>query len=386
MALKDGRITRRALLGYAAIGAGGLIAACGGTTTAPSAAPATAAASGAPAAAARWGMTAAQDAAWKQIEDAAKKEGRFTYYSVGSVPANKVEDLKAAWKKDYPDITLDYLAAGNNAQIVARVTTEQESKAYTADAVDFSLGNVIRVDPGFFEEFVAPASKDPSAKWAFDPVQKVKEKAVFTAMMAQYFGFWINTSKIKLADAPQTYLDLIDPKWKGQIVYRQPWTTGGGNHSYVFATKMYGDAWVKGMQAQNLSFAADQDAALLQVAKGEFAIGVGLTGRQGGEFIKQGLPLAAVWPTDIGIRVSNGIVVANKAPHVNAAKVFANWMITQPGQQLWQALGQFPINTNVPPGEDWMKGFTRSKTQSENLLPEAELQASLKKAESEFKR
>lgn len=393
MSLNEGRITRRALLGYMAIGAGGLLAACGGAPSVASPAPAATAAAtaaaataAAPAAPARWGMTAAQAAAWKQIEDAAKKEGRLTYYSVGSVPANKVESLKAAWRKDYPEIEIDYLAAGNNAAIIARLTTEQESKAYTADAVDFSIGNAIRVNPAFFEDFAAPAAGDPAAKWAFEPVVRVQNKAVETAMMAQYFGFWINTSKVKVADAPQNYMDLTNPKWKGQIVYRQPWTTGGGNHSYVFATKTYGDAWIKGMQAQSLTFAADQDAALLQVAKGEFAIGVGLTGRQGGEFIKQGLPLAAVWPEDIGIRVSNGIVIGNKAPHVNAAKVFANWMITQGGQGLWRDLGQFPINANVAPGEDWMKGFTRSKTSNENLLPEAELRAALKKAEGEFKK
>jgi iron(III) transport system substrate-binding protein len=383
MAGRGQKMTRRTLLGYMAISAGGLVVACGpGGTALPSA---TTAATPS-AAAARWGMTAAQETAWKQIEEAAKKEGRVTYYSVGSVPAARVEDLKAAWRKDYPDIEIDYLAVGNNAAIVARVTTEQESKTYAGDAVDFSLGNVLRVSPAFFEDFTAPASKDPTAKWSFEPVTAVQSKPVFQAMMAQYFGFWINTTKVKLADAPQNYLDLTNPKWKDQIVYRQPWTTGGGNHSYVFATKTYPDVWVKGMQAQNLTFAADQDAALLQVARGEFAIGIGLTGRQGGEFIKQGLPLAVVWPEDIAIRVSNGIVVLNKAPHVNAAKVFANWMITQRGQELWRDLGQFPINLNVPPGEEFMKGFSRSKTNNENLLAETDLQASLKKAESEFKK
>lgn len=383
MSGRSHKLTRRTMLGYMAVGTGGLLVACApGGTAAPAGTPAATAATGAT----RWGMTAAQAAAWKAIEDAARKEGRVTYYSVGSVPAARVEALKSAWRRDYPEIEIDYLAVGNNAAIVARVTTEQESKTYAGDAVDFSLGNVIRVKPDFFEEFTAPVTKDPAAKWSFEPVTSVQGKPVFQAMMAQYFGFWVNTAKVKLADAPQNYMDLTNSKWKGQIVYRQPWTTGGGNHSYVFATKTYGDAWVKGMQAQSLTFAADQDAALLQVARGEFGIGVGLTGRQGGEFIKQGLPIAVVWPEDIAIRVSNGIVVLNKAPHVNAAKVFANWMLTQRGQELWRDLGQFPVDLNVPPGEDFMKGFSRSKTNNENLLPEAELQASLKKAESEFKK
>src|SRR5690242_16986131 len=37
----------------------------------------------------RWGMSTNQEAAWKQIEDAANKEGTLTYYSLGSLPQNK---------------------------------------------------------------------------------------------------------------------------------------------------------------------------------------------------------------------------------------------------------------------------------------------------------
>jgi iron(III) transport system substrate-binding protein len=329
-------------------------------------------------------MTAEAEAAWKDIEAKADTEGTVTYYSVGSVPADKVEVLNAAFAKDYPNIKIEFLPVGNNAAIVGKVTTEQESKTYVADVADFSLGNGLRLPPEFFEDFVAPAAKDPAADMAFDPIGVSGGRSVENLMMAQYFGFWYNTDLVQAADAPQTYMDLTDPKWKGKMVYRQPWVTGGGNHTFVWASKENGDAWIDGMKKQELSFQADQDAALLSVARGEFSIGIGLTGRQATDLITQGLPLNVVWPTDLSVRVTNGLVVMTGAPHPNAAKVFTNWMLTQGGQELWAELGQFPVNLKVPPKSDWQKDFARSAVKGENLLGGDELQAQIDKAKAAF--
>jgi ABC-type Fe3+ transport system substrate-binding protein len=364
----------------------GLLAAC--ATAAPTAAPTTAPAAAKPATVAtRWGMTPEQEAAWKQVEDAARKEGKITYYAVGSIPQNNLDSFKTRWAKDYPEISIDVLYVGNNAAVMSRVQSEQESKTYVGDLAETSITNATRVDTKMFTDFTPPAASDKSVKWAYDPVTVADGRAIHTTVMAQYFGFWINTQMIKPDQAPQNYQELVTkPALKGQIIWRQPWTTGGGNHTWIIVRKTYGEAWATSMQAQQPTFAEDQDAALVQVARGEYAFGMGLTGRQGGQLIRDGMPLQAIWPDDIGVRVSNGYVLMNNAPHLNAAKVMTNWMLTQPGQDLWQELGQFPINTAVPPADDWMKGFTRSKLQWENLESAETIAASIKEAERFFKK
>ena len=87
-------------------------------------------------------MTADQEAAWQQIEAAAKKEGTLTYYSLGSVPQNKIEMLQSLWQKDYPEIKLEYLYIGNGSVMAARLSTEQDSKNYVADIVDVAVRQV----------------------------------------------------------------------------------------------------------------------------------------------------------------------------------------------------------------------------------------------------
>ena len=389
--LRDGHISRRDLLKYSALtGAGGLLAACGAAAPTASATPTAAASAAASAAATRWGMTAAQDAAWKVIEDAAKKEGKVTYYSLGTVPPAQVDKLKAEFAKDNPGITVEYLNVGNSAQLAARITTEEQAKTVVADVADHSVRSalLLTVAPtDFYEAFIPPAAKDPKVKWLTDPVADPDKKGKINANLAQFFAIWTNTRSVAAADAPKNAMDVAtNPKWKGQIIWRTPWTSGGGNHLYYYAQKVYGRDWVTKMQAQNPVFADDQDAALLQVARGEYAIGLGLTGRQGADLIKQGQPLKALWPNDFVITSTQGSQLVLDAPHPNAAKVFINWTLTERAQQFWRDLGQFPLNSAIEPAEDWMKGVSNAKQVYENLLAAKEQQDVYDQATKDFKK
>jgi iron(III) transport system substrate-binding protein len=388
--LGDRKIDRRTMLGYLAIGGTGIFVAC--TTGASPGAPApSAGATGSPAAgAARWGMTSAEDAAWKAIEAAALKEGKLTLYSVGSVPPTQLPKLKSEFAKDYPGIEIENLAVGNSAQLTARVTTEQDGKLYVGDVADHSVRSALLLTAPptvYYEGFVPPAAKDPAVRWLVNPLADPTHTGKVTAAFAQNYAIWTNTNLVKAADLPKNIMDVAsNPKWKGQIIMRTPWTSGGGTHLYYFAKKVYGQDWVTKMQAQNATFSEDQDAALLQVARGEFAIGLAMTGRQGAEFIKAGQPLRAVWPDDFVITSTQGNQLIVKAPHPNAAKVFINWNITERGQQFWRDLGQFPLNAAIAPAEDWMKGITATKTVYENLQDAKEQAASNDAAMKEFKR
>jgi iron(III) transport system substrate-binding protein len=339
-------------------GAAALLAACGSAPTgsAGTAAPA-AATSGGPA---RWGMTAAQNEAWLQVETAAKKEGKVVYYSLGSVPAGKVDVLKSTFAKDYPDIEVQYVNVGNGSELNSRLTAEQDSKVYVADVFDRSVQFALGLSQ-YLTTFAPPAAVDPSVRWLTNPLADPGATGLVRAEFAMYVAIWSNTKLVKPADAPKSHADLTDPKWKGQIIWRTPWETGAGSTTYIFAKQELGNDWPAKMRDQKPTFASDQDAALLQVARGEYAIGMGLTGRTGGQLIKDGQPLAANVPTDFTVAVPQGTQVVRAAPHPNAAKVFANWMLTERGQTFWRDLAQFPQRADIAPSEPWMQSITGAK-------------------------
>jgi iron(III) transport system substrate-binding protein len=381
------RIGRRTVLGYFVAGTTGLIAiACGASPSAGGAASPSGAAA-ATTGPARWGMTADQAAAWAKIEAAARTEGKLTYYSLGTVPANQVEKLKSEFAKDYPGITLEYLNVGNSNAMTARLTTEQDGKVYVADTFDQSVRAALLLPPEIFDSFIPPAVKDPGVKWLYDPVADPEKKGRILADEAQFFAIWTNTKLVSAADAPKNMLDLAaNPKWKGQIIYRTPWTSGGGSHLYHFAKQVYGESWVTKMQAQNPAFSEDQDAALLQVARGEYAIGIGLTGRTATQLLAAGQPIAPIWPDDFLITITQGTHIVAHAPHPNAAKVFVNWTHTDRGQQLWRDLGQWPIRSDILATEPWMQGASKAKQVFENLMNAKDQQAEFDAAAKAFKK
>jgi ABC-type Fe3+ transport system substrate-binding protein len=238
----------------------------------------------------------------------------------------------------------------NAAAVTARVTTEQDSKTYVGDVADLAVRQVLIIPAGYFEAFIPPAVTDPSVKWLKDPVADPGHKGIAVTNFAQFFAIWTNATLVKPDQAPKNLLDVAsNPMWKGQIIWRVPWSAGGGNHLYYFAVQQYGRDWVTMMQAQPV-FADDQDAALVQVARGEYAIGLGLTGRQASQFIKDGQPIAAVWPNDFLISVTESHPVLAHAPHPNAAKVFANWLMTERARRSGATWGKLRCaSTFCPP-------------------------------------
>src|SRR5437773_9470250 len=103
------------------------LAACGQAQS-PNQAPVSA-----PPAEARWGMSAEQAAAWAQVEAAANKEGSLTVYALTTIPPDQVGRFQEIWTKAYPNIKADLNTGLQPADVVAKVTTEQDAKAYTGD-------------------------------------------------------------------------------------------------------------------------------------------------------------------------------------------------------------------------------------------------------------
>jgi ABC-type Fe3+ transport system substrate-binding protein len=102
--------------------------------------------------------------------------------------------------------------------------------------------------------------------------------------------------------------------------------------------------------------------------------------------MRDGQPIAVAWPQDFVVTVGNGMALASNAPRSNAARVFINWMLSQPGQELWRDLGQYPARADIRPTDAWMQGYSAIKQTFENVLPATQQEASLQAAAADFKK
>ncbi len=312
---------------------------------------------------ARRSTAAEQATAWAQVEAAANKEGSLTVYALTTIPPDQVSRFQALWTKAYPNIKADLTTGLQPADIVAKVTTEQDAKAYTGDVAQLGGTTSRLLDRlGALDPSIPPAVQDASVKWRIDPVLDEAHKGALLGGTLSYVPIWINTKLVKPGEEPKTRLDLTDPKWKGKILWQVPWSAGYGWNEYYLSKKYYGQEWVAKMQGQNVAFGSNANDGMAQVARGEYAIGLAnLAGDLATRLIRDGQPLKAVWPDDFVYGSANGFSVLKGAPHPNAAKVFVNWWFTEAGQRFYADLGQFPNRADIPAKEDWMKGFDHAK-------------------------
>jgi len=307
--------------------------------------------------------TAGQASTWSQVEAAANKEGSLTVYALNTIPPDQVSRFQAVWTKAYPNIKVELTAGLQPPDVVAKVTAEQDAKAYTGDVAQLGGTTGRQLERlGELDPFIPPAVQDASVKWRIDPVQDQAHKGALLAGTLGYVPIWVNTKLVKPGDEPKTRLDLTDPKWKGKILWLAPWTAGFGWNEYYLAKKQYGQAWVTKMQGQNVTFGSNSNDGINQIARGEYAIGLSyIGGALATRLIQDGQPLKAVWPDDFVYGSANGFSVLKGAPHPNAAKVFVNWWFTDAGQRFYADLGQFPNRADIPGKEGWMKGFDHAK-------------------------
>jgi ABC-type Fe3+ transport system substrate-binding protein len=191
---------------------------------------------------------------------------------------------------------------------------------------------------------------------------------------------------------PETELrtprELVDPRWKGQIVLNDP-RSGSGTAVLGSFLVAYGEDLVRDILGkQEVVVTRDTRQQVEWVVRGRYPIGIGVVPRDLAIFRQQGLglnvrPLRE--PATI-LTSSGGIMLLNRAPHPNAARVFINWLLTRDAQsRITQKLGEYnSARLDVPPVDpesypDAARLNEYINTQSETILPQLQRAESLAK-------
>lgn len=268
-------------------------------------------------------------AGFKQIEEAARKEGKVVIYGTRSEPGT-TEDIQF-FNRFYPEIEVDFLQTSTPAKL-------ERSRAETATGR--RLADVVTIGPGAAEveiceeghtiHYTAPTFLDPSVKWDPDPRRQGMDTCFLYATVSPYM-FMINTRLVPPDQEPRSWRDLADPKWQGKIALHDPARTGGGNHVFSALRQNVGTDVVRGILANSTIFPQSRDAQA-RVASGDFAIVVPTSVSGFADF--EGAPVKLIVPEEgyVALTVGSGGDVYKDAPHPNAARVWVNFWYTREGQ------------------------------------------------------
>ncbi len=144
----------------------------------------------------------------EKLLEGAKKEGKVVVYSFTAV--DQLRPMLEEFQKRYPFIKADQYRA-NATGVFNKFTTEVRAGQTLADVIDISAGETYTLrQMGLIDLYFSP-NREGIAKDFMD------EKGYWTAHYHFVIAQGFNTQHIKPAEAPRSYEELINPKWKGRI-------------------------------------------------------------------------------------------------------------------------------------------------------------------------
>lgn len=317
--------------------------------------------------------SASKDAAqteWEKTVNEARKEGVIVLYGATGVAQARDPFIQAI--KEKFGISLEVTIAGG-AQLTTKVMNERRAGLYTVDVYMGGAATILNdlisrdmlapIEP----YLILPEVKDPSL-WFGGHLPYWENHRVSLATLASIPSGQaaINTSIIK-PDEFTSYNDLLKLKLKGMIAMSDPTTAGAGNAWFNLALKLMGEDYLKELARQDIIITRDFQLMSEWIARGKYAVAIGINPGGVRSLIKDGAPLYILPPFKEGANIgpAGGVIAPmDKNPHPNAARVFINWVLSKEGQTVFsRSAGLASRRIDVPAGnlEPWMVPDPKTK-------------------------
>jgi iron(III) transport system substrate-binding protein len=262
------------------------------------------------------------------LYEGAKKEGAVAYASPAE--ENQISKLLEGFMAKYPGIKGQSLG-GQQEDVSNRVLAEARAGRSSFDVV--GIGTFL----GQYREANALSEIHDLVGDARYPA-KFRGKDFYSwNLLSMVIAY--NTNLLKPAEAPKSYVDMLDPKWKGQFsVDSSPDTwVFGMLHKWGFEkTYNYQKQLIHDQKALIRKGHTNQTNLLIA---GAYPVAVELYSYKIAEMKDKGAPVDMVLPKEFVSAEATGVGISSRAPHPYAALLFARFHVDPNGGQ--KILAQF---------------------------------------------
>lgn len=258
--------------------------------------------------------------------EAAKKDGKVVWYTSLALPS--AEKVAKLFEQAYPGVKVEVHRTGSQ-RILQRVMQELGANIKNVDVIHTSdAGHYVLLKEKKLLMKYTPAGVD-----AFPAGFKDKD-GYYYGLRATVNVIAYNTKIVPAAEAPKTWKDLLDPRWKGKLVTAHPGYSGIIATHVLALANLHGWDYFKKLAESKpmlVQSAADPPGV---VASGERPVAV-----NGAEYTfyktkKKGNPIEIVYPKEGVPLVVSPTAIASFAPHPNAAKLFTDFTFSRELQQV----------------------------------------------------
>jgi len=272
------------------------------------------------------------------LEEGAKKEREIVFYT--SLSLTDYPKILPHFEKAYPFIKTNTYRSTPSG-VFTRVETEARAGRHAVDVVGSAPVEMWQLKQRKHsaaylspeQKALPPGSRDPEGYW-----QGFEVTPLVTAF---------NTKQVPGADAPRTYQDLLNPRWKGRI------SLGTEEYTWfnILLESMGGKKGAEYMQAlakQELQMPGSSSVMRVQLMlAGESAIALAARGRRVTDYKQQGAPIDFRIMDPYGGE-PNFVALMQRSTHPHAALLFIDWILSEEGQtRMVEAAGRISIRKGI---------------------------------------
>ncbi|KUM84406.1 MULTISPECIES: ABC transporter substrate-binding protein [Streptomyces] len=267
-------------------------------------------------------------------QDALAEGGKLVVYAGGDLAnSGSGASARTAFRARFPEIDLQLI-------------------------VDYSKYHDVRIDNQFATDTLVPdvvqlQTLQDFTRWKHEGRLLHYKPAGFSKLYKKFRdsdGAWISAAVIAFsyvydiaaagANAPQSPLDLIDPRWKGKVASSYPHDDDAVLYLYALYAEKYGWDWMAALAAQQPQFARGSFSPSTAINNKTAVVGLGTGGNATATSgIRMGLPDGHPF-----MAWGQRLAIFKQAANPTAAKLFLNWQISTERQ----TSSSWSVRTDIP--------------------------------------
>ena len=263
-----------------------------------------------------------------------------------SMQEDQLVAVKEGFEKKYPGITMEYYFAGTS-KVVTKISTEAQAGHVDADVI--WVGDAADY-VSFKEENILQPYTSPEAA-NLDPAY-VDADGYYTAARLVGVGIAYNTVTVTPEEAPKTWNDLLDAKWKDQIVMSDPGTAGTTKYwmNAMMCSDKYGADYMQKLKDNGCLLESGTTATHNQLAASAYQVGVCLD-YVTANLVAEGSPIAFLYPEDT-VSIASPIGLVKDCNNEENGKLLYDFILSKEGQEILVANNLVSVREDVEQAVD----------------------------------
>ncbi|HIU64154.1 MAG TPA: ABC transporter substrate-binding protein [Candidatus Avacidaminococcus intestinavium] len=229
-------------------------------------------------------------------------------------------------KKAFPEMNVSWFQGGTE-NVITKITGEIKADKVAADLL-------MVADPSYYLKmkddkrllnYVSPNAKDV--------VTAKDEDGAWASVRISNMIIAYNTDKLKAEEAPKTWQDLTDPKWKGKIAMPNPMLSGTAYVTVGALADKYGWEFFDKLKANGISVEQGNSAIQNKLLTGEYAVAIILEENILKLAATKNEPLKVIYPEDGVVMIPSPIAIMSTTKNPDGAKAVMDWWLSKEGQE-----------------------------------------------------